>query len=330
MRDSYGQSSKASPRMVLIAILGVVALIAGIITVIGVFSGFSRTDGGQYNVVRNGGPFDDNSIRQIMLPNSGLTWTGFWSTDHFYPSSQRNFKVSGRDGADSNEQINVSTSDGVNVGIEGTFYFELTGDDAALRAFDDKFGTRKFPFTEIVDGQPTTNSYFPWEEGDRGWSAMLDFTLSNVMQTIFREEVGRVRCQDLQASCALAINPNAAAVESDPEAMANFVNAVNTRFTRETTRAFGGEFFIRPSFALGGVVLPDPVIKAIDDAVAARAAISTSQAQLQQAQVDAQTNATRQQGYNQCPTCAQIDVINALPDGLTTFAPGGEFAVTGR
>jgi hypothetical protein len=63
-------------------------------------------------VVRNGGPFDDNSIRQVIQPNSSLTSTGLFSTDHPYPSTQRNFKVSAAENADSNEVINVPTKDG--------------------------------------------------------------------------------------------------------------------------------------------------------------------------------------------------------------------------
>ena len=35
----------------------------------------------------------------------------------------------------------------------------------------------------------------------------------------------------------------------------------------------------------------------------------------------------RQEGYNACPACAQIDIIKAFPPGLTTYAPGGASAV---
>ena len=46
--------------------------------------------------------------------------------------------------------------------------------------------------------------------------------------------------------------------------------------------------------------------------------------------VDAKANAARQSGYNSCPTCAQIDILKSLPSGLTTYAPGQGFAVTGK
>jgi len=46
-------------------------------------------------------------------------------------------------------------------------------------------------------------------------------------------------------------------------------------------------------------------------------------------EIDAQADAARQSGYDSCPTCALIDVMQALPDGLTTYAPGTGFAVSG-
>lgn len=313
----------AGSRSPLITAGAVVVAFALVVTLFGVFTGFSKTDGGQYDVVRNGGWFDDNSIRQVIQPNSGLVWTGFWSTDHFYPSSQRNFKVSATGEGDSDEEIDVSTADGVIVGIDGTFYFNLTADPAVLADFDNKFGTRTFP---SGDG----SSLHAWEDGDEGWRAFLRFSLGNLMKTIFREEVGKVKCQDLQASCALAIDPGATPGPSDPNALATFIRNVNTRFSTEVKSVLGGDFFVNPTFALGGVRLPENVVEAINRAVAARAAVSEAQARLQTAQVDAQTNAARQQGYNLCPTCADIDRLNALPDGLTTYAPGSGFAVTGR
>jgi hypothetical protein len=75
------------------------------------------------------------------------------------------------------------------------------------------------------------------------------------------------------------------------------------------------------------VKLPDNVQSSIERAIAKRADSSASQADLQKARIDAQTNEARQQGYNACPTCAQIDIMRELPRGLTTYAPGGAFAV---
>jgi hypothetical protein len=288
-KQGRGLRVLASLVVVLVVVLG------GLVPGIAFAAGFTKADGGHVVVVRNGGPFDDNSIRQVIQPNSSLTSTGLFSAEHPYPSTQRNFKVSGQEDADSNEVINVPTKDGVLVGVEGTFYFDVNfTDEDVMSAFDDKYGTRTYPGP---DGQIAA-----WE-GDEGWSAFLNFTLGNLVQNVLRQEIGNVECADLVASCSLAANSSAQAAAA----------AV-----------------IHPRFVLSKIELPQNVQDAINQAQAAFAGVTESQAALQRAQIDAQANAARQSGYNSCPTCAQIDVLKALPDGLTTYAPGTGFTVTGQ
>ena len=129
--------------------VGVIAAVVAVITVITAIAGLARTDSGTISVVRNGGVLDNKQIRmvdgpagreipQVLLPGSSLTWVGAWSSVHSYPSTQRYFKVSSRPDADSNEVINVPTRDGVAVGVEGTFYFDLNPDPPVLGQFDDR------------------------------------------------------------------------------------------------------------------------------------------------------------------------------------------------
>ena len=312
-------------------VVALVVVVAGVVPGIAFAAGFTKADGGHVIVVRNGGPFDDNSIRQVIQPNSGITSTGLFSSEHPYPSTQRNFKVSGSKNADSNEVINVPTKDGVLVGVEGTFYFDVNyTDEKTLRAFDDKYGTRTYPDTH---GDAT----YAWED-EAGWSAFLSFTLGNLVQNVLRQEIGNVECADLVASCSLAANSSAqaaAAAVVDPNANGNQTinqvqSAVNDGFTKDVDDVLGVPILIHPRFVLSKVDLPANVQEAINKAQAAFAGVTESQAALQRAQIDAQADAARQNGYNGCPTCAQIDVLKALPQGLTTYAPGTGFTVAGK
>jgi hypothetical protein len=310
------------------AVVSLTVLLAAVVPGFAFLSGFTKADGGHVIVVRNGGPFDDNSIRQVIQPNSSLTSTGLFSTDHPYPSTQRNFKVSAAENADSNEVINVPTKDGVLVGVEGTFYFDVNyTDEKVMSAFDDRFGTRSYPV-------PGGDSRYAWD-GDAGWSAFLEFTLGNLVQNVLRQEIGDVECADLVASCSLAANPTARAVPVvDPTADGNqTINrvqaAVNAAFTNEIDEVLGMPVLINPRFVLSRVELPENVQDAINQAQAAFAGVTESQAALQRAQIDAEANAARQSGYNACPTCAQMDILKSLPDGLTTYAPGTGFTVAG-
>ena len=316
-------------RILIGLVVVLVVVIGAVVPGIAFAAGFTKADGGHVVVVRNGGPFDDNSIRQVIQPNSSLTSTGLFSAEHPYPSTQRNFKVSGQEDADSNEVINVPTKDGVLVGVEGTFYFDVNFTDrAVMSSFDDKYGTRTYPGP---DGQ-----IYAWD-GDEGWSAFLNFTLGNLVQNVLRQEIGNVECADLVASCSLAANSSAqaaAAAVIDPNANGNqTINqvqaAVNDAFSRDVNDVLGVDILVNPRFVLSKIELPDNVQDAINQAQAAFAGVTESQAALQRAQIDAQADAARQTGYDSCQTCAQIDVLKALPDGLTTYAPGTGFTVSG-
>jgi len=82
---------------------------------------------------------------------------------------------------------------------------------------------------------------------------------------------------------------------------------------------------VQPSQEAVGAAAVDPnangnltisqVQDAINQAQAAFAGVTESQAALQRAQIDAQADAARQSGYDSCPTCAQIDILKSLPSG---------------
>src|SRR6476469_7036800 len=89
-------------RRLIVGLAVLVVLFGAVVPGVALAAGFTKADGGHVIVVRNGGPLDDNSIRQVIQPNSGLTSTGRFSKEHPYPSTQRNFKVSGAKNAASN------------------------------------------------------------------------------------------------------------------------------------------------------------------------------------------------------------------------------------
>ena len=325
-----GLSVPTGSRARLIA-LAVVVVIGGIIFLSGLFGGMTRTSGGEVAVVRNGGPFDDHQIRQIIDPASGLTWTGWWSQVHTYPAQQRFYTITSRQGGGERPGVDVvqtPSSDGVNVGIEGTLYFALTGDHDALRTFDTKFGTRKFRGADGV-------ARFPYGSDD-GWSAFLDQILRPVIDNDLRQQINNFRCAELVSSCALVQNRNASApaAPSAAKGSSNNVNiaraqdAINASLADDLRRTLGGDFFTGIRFNLVRITLPPGVQAAVDEAQAAFAQVSQAQARVESARADAEANRIRQRGYRDCPACARIDELKAIPSSVTTFAPGSGFAVT--
>ncbi|WP_042427484.1 SPFH domain-containing protein [Streptacidiphilus anmyonensis] len=313
-------------------VFGAAAAVAAIVLInVGVsFSdAFDRTDAGEVAVVRNGGPFDDRNIRQVIQPASGLTWIGWYSESHKYPAQQRFYTITAdpkrgdRPGVD---VVSTPSADGVQMGIEGTLYFSLNLDDKTLRDFDNKFGTRTF---NSVDGQ----AYHAWD-GDAGWSAFLDAIVRPVIDNDLRQQIGNFRCAELVSSCALVQNNSSATTSTGSTAATNnsniaaVQNAINTSLTQDLQSTLGDKFLVDLHFDLVRVSLPDDVQAAVDKAQAAFAAVSEAQAQVAQAKANAQANEIRQQGYAACPACATIDEMKAIPPTVTTFAPGSGFAVT--
>src|SRR6476660_1263671 len=127
-------------------LIGVLATIVAVVIGIMLISALDKTAGGEIAVVRNGGPLDNNQVRQVVDPASSLTYTGLFSQVHKYPAQQRFYTITATGGGDRGgvDVEHDPTSDGVEVGIEGTTYFTLTNDHDALAKFDDKYGTRTY------------------------------------------------------------------------------------------------------------------------------------------------------------------------------------------
>ena len=315
----------------------VVAITAGVATLIvllfalgSVHSSFAKTAAGQIGVVRNGGPLDNNRIRGVLEPGSGLHWIGFRSHVHKYPSQQRFYTITSDPGRGDRAGVDVEhdpTSDGVEVGVEGTIYFTLNLDQAVLKRFDEKFGTRQY---RGADG----GLRYAWE-GEDGWNSFLDQIVRPVISNNFRETVGGYRCVELLSSCVYVQNTgNARNVQQILAGAKNNVNLTKVQTTvgdslvNDVNSTLGGPFLTGIRVNLVRLTLPATLEKAVQDAQASFAAISSAQATVAKAQAEAEANRQRQAGYNACPVCGQIDTLKAIPPTITTFAPGSGFSIT--
>ncbi|WP_240197191.1 SPFH domain-containing protein [Nonomuraea lactucae] len=298
-----------------IALLVVAALVALPLAIGGLW-GLERTGGGEVAVVRDGGPLDDNKVRQVIAPGSGVTWTGMWSSVHVYPAQQRFYTIT----ADTKrattlgvDVVTVPSSDGVNLGIEGTLYFTLNLDHDTLRTFDDKYGTRTYR------GQDD-RSLYAWD-GDEGWTAFFGQAVRPVVDNALRSQIGALRCSELVPSCSLLESSTLKPRDSNTN-IAKVQNAVNTSLARDLPQTLGGDFFTGLRFTLARVTLPADVQKSVDRSLAANAAVSEAQARVAQARAEAEANRARQDGYDKCPACAEIEKLKSLPQGITVYAPG--------
>lgn len=285
----------------------------------------STPDGGVTQVVRNGGPFDNHNIRQIIHNGEGNTWTGWFSEVRDYPSSdsERIYKFDNGDGADAGP-VQVPSRDGVQMTLVGTFYLNTAFDgtkegDALLKSFDTKYGNREFDGAKVYDLD------------DGGFSKWLNVAVKPTIDSSIRETIAQFDCKALVPSCALIQNGNgrvdvSAATSKDGKSNTTIVqDRLNKKVAEDIKSKLGGEFFKNIRFSLGAVQPEERVRAAIAEAQSAFASISKSDASVKAAKADAQANRERQKGYNDCSVCGKIDTIKALPRGLTAL--GGNIAV---
>jgi regulator of protease activity HflC (stomatin/prohibitin superfamily) len=303
----------------------VLALLAVAIIVIASGARFVRQDVGHVGVVRNGGPLDTRSIRQVLEPGARLTWIGWFSqSPREYPAHgvERSYTVASNASAGapgSRDVFHVPTRDGVEVGIEGSVFYHFVGetDHDLLRAFDMRFGTRRF---ETTDGR----QLYPWN-GEAGFNAMLDTIMRPVLDTELRREVGGFRCAQLVTSCGLLLRGGkvGAGIGGAPVNIRRIEGRIATSLQRDLESTFRAPYFDGIRFRLAQVTLPRPVQSAIDTAQSEYADVSSSRARLVQARYDERRNRLLARTYNSSPALARIEAIRAAPAGATIIIGSG-------
>ncbi len=308
-------------------VLAAVAL-AALIVLLAVGCGAVATpDANKIMVVRNGGPLDNRAIRQVVPPGSGITWVGLFSSVHQYPSIdvQRFYTIT----ADPNkgdrlgvDVVHVPSKDGVNLGVEGTFYFAtaFSGTTAGKKlaaSFDDQFGTRNYL-------APDGNRYAVWS-GDSGWSAWLDAIIRPVLENELRSAIGDFTCSDLLSSCALVQNSNAsassviAAGSQNKENIQKVERAINADLIDALKVTLGDNYLANVRFTLVRVKPPDQVQGAIDEVQASRVLIAKTAAEVQQATNKQLAARKLAEVYRMTPALAQIEMVKLLPKGTNVF-----------
>ena len=318
-----------------------VAGVLGILAIVVAVSSLARTGPNEVAVVYNGGPLDRKDQRQTITPSSGLTWTGWLSQNpRFYPGSgsPRRYIIttdSSRDEGAGVDVLRVPTQDGIDVGLEAKISFNtaFTGapDDELLRRFDASFGNRTY-------AGPNGSRLNPWADDD-GFAAFLDTEFRPVLVSALRETIGSFNCEELVSSCSLVANSrNARDSGSGNQTTAADGQATNTNLLRvqdvaadnlaeSLTRDLDGEYFGNIQIVVSSVRLPQRVQDAVDESQAQFAAVNRSRADLQRARIAKQVNDTLGRSYRNCPACAQIDALKAIPDNVNAISLGGSGAV---
>jgi hypothetical protein len=284
----------------------------------------ARQDLGYVGVVRNGGPLDTRTIRQVLLPGQHLTWIGWFSqAPHQYPSANvnRTYTVTGdpmrgnRTGVD---VVTVPTKDGVQVGLEATVFVRFVGESdlPVLRQFEFSYGNRRFP---AADG----TMLYPWQ-GDEGFSAWLDNYFRPVLDYNLRREVGTFDCAQLVASCSLISRGSPYVTTPIPLAdSALIAQRISTALEGDLATTIGQPYLTDIRMRISRVSLPKDVQTAINGAQAAFAAVNTARAELKQSEFQEARNRRIGQSLNASPGLATVEAMKAIPKGSTVIVNTG-------
>jgi regulator of protease activity HflC (stomatin/prohibitin superfamily) len=300
------------------------AALIGLALIIGISGArVARQPIGYVGVVRNGGPLDTRTIRQVLLPGQKLTWIGFFSEHpHEYPASNvsRTYTVTSdpkrgsRPGVD---LVTVPTKDGVQVGIEATVFMRFIGERnlRVLKQFDVSYGTRKFT-------SATGKRLYPWQ-GDEGFYTWLDNFFRPILDYDLRREIGRFDCAELVASCSLVSTgraPQDAGRRTPRPADAGAIaNRISLALQNDLTKTLGQAYFWNIRMRISRVTLPTNVQEAVDDAQAKYVQVNGARAEVKQARYQQERNRLLGEAYNESPALANIDAIKALPKQATVI-----------
>ena len=309
--------------------VGTLVLAVLVILLIAAVSGVkvARQPVGYVGVVRNGGPLDQRTIRQVLLPGQRLTWIGLFSeAPHQYPAAtvNRTYTVTSdprRGSRPGTDVLTVPSQDGVQLGVEATVFMHFVGESnlPVLERFDVSYGSRRFPGSG-------GRMLYPWQ-GDDGFYAWLDALFRPVLDYDIRKEIGRFQCAELVASCALL--SRGAGLRHVPLANSeDIAKRISTTLEGDLTRTIGQRYFNDIRVRIARIVLPAQVQAAIDSAQAQFASVNSARAQLRQAQYTARRNRLLGEAYNRSPALATIDALKAIPKGSTVIVSTGDKSPT--
>jgi hypothetical protein len=350
LRDNE-PSSLPVKRLIAVALVAILALIS----IFQIWNGFNRAEPGFVTVVRNGGPLDDRSFRQILAPNDGMTWTGLYSTLSDYPTTERFDNVRpGRFGDDpaagddlATDFYRTRTKDGIDVGIQGQWKYVLNTDPKVLEQFDTAYGQRTYAV-------PGTDERVKVSDGDQGMAVFIAGQVRPVQQEALRQGIGDIAGEQLDPSIALLKSATAdpaqaaaaaaalAGAPSNTQVFTDLSNRISATFADRINAQLGGPYLTQARFTLQAIqIAPDTqdtinrvrtVSAQVAEANAAAAKqVAEATGRAQAAAQDAQAQINRQAGYNACSVCADIDRIKAqgealkgLPAGIQVYAPGAD------
>lgn len=290
-----------------------------------VLTSFKGTDPGDICIVKEGGPLDGRSIKDVRQGGEGPKFIGPFNKQHCFPATIRFYTISANakeSDSGSVDKVIVPTQDAVNVNIEGQALFRLNTDPELIKQFYLKYGIRDYDGKKPYDGTD-------------GWKNFLKYQFLPILENSLREAVGGFNCVELNNTCQYVIDAD--------KAVGGEIKTINTRQNMNKAQTeiekslkatlsstLGGEYFENERFRLRGIKFEEAVQTQITAAQAKRTEVATAKLEAQRsveeaigrrkvADEDAQAIRIKANSYRRNKAQADIDRLKALcgtnPDG---------------
>lgn len=316
--DGNGYKKKISWMKIVGWPLGVIMGLTLFFVGLNVLTSFKGTSPGDICVVKEGGPLDGRSIKEVRQGGEGPKFIGPFNKQHCFPATVRFYTISANaDESDSGaiDQVVVPTLDAVNVNIEGQALFRLNTDPELIKQFYLKYGIRDY------DGKK------PYE-GTDGWRNFLKYQFRPILENSLREAVGGFNCVGLNNTCQYILNAE--------KAVGGEIKTIDTRqnlnkaqdeiegdLNQALISTLGDKYFDNVRFRLRGVKFDEKVQEQINAAQAKRTEVAKTKLEAQRvvqeaigrrkvAEQDARAIRIKANSYKKNKAQADIDRLKAL------------------
>lgn len=215
-----------------------VAVVALIVALIVLFTNTSiNTEPDQRGIWYKAGPLTSTTFDHCVEPGTRKLTGGLSDKTFIYPSGQRTFEYRDDGQAADSGSIVALTKDNVELRTTGVVRFDLTSDCETLRKFHEEIGIK---YEAKMDGNQTSV----------GWNEMLQVYLQASLQRAVNEATQEFNWKELY---------------NDTAVKAEWEKKVSELLPRFVQQSMDGEYFENYSLTIQKPILPDDLLKALQD-----------------------------------------------------------------